>query len=48
MKLIIIIISAHIENNLIIELKKIKCIVETVNKPLKKTKLEELLKIYYL
>ena len=44
----IIIISAHIENNLIIELKKIKCIVETVNKPLKKTKLEELLKIYYL
>ena len=44
----IIIISAHIEENLIIELKNIKCIVETVNKPLKKTKLEELLKMYYL
>ena len=44
----IIIISAHIEENLIIELKNIKCIVETVNKPLTKTKLEELLKMYYL
>ena len=43
----IIIISAHIEENLIKNLKDIKCIVEEIPKPLKKNKLEELLNIYY-
>ncbi len=43
----IIIISAHIEENLIKNLKNIKCIVEEIPKPLKKNKLEELLNIYY-
>ena len=43
----IIIISAHIEENLINNLKNIKCIVEEVPKPLKKSKLEEILNTYY-
>ena len=43
----IIIVSAHIEENLIKELKNIKCIVETIQKPLKKSKVEELLNSYY-
>ena len=43
----IIIVSAHIEENLLKELKHIKCICEEVNKPLKKCKLEELLNTYY-
>ena len=43
----IIIISAHIEENLIKNLKDIKCIVEEIPKPLKNNKLEELLNIYY-
>ena len=43
----IIIVSAHIEDNLIKSLKEFKCVVEEVPKPLKKTKLEELLNNYY-
>jgi CheY-like chemotaxis protein len=43
----IIIVSAHIEENLLKELKHIKCICEEVNKPLKKCKLEELLNTFY-
>ena len=43
----IIIVSAHIEENLLNELKHIKCICEEVNKPLKKCKLEELLNTFY-
>jgi CheY-like chemotaxis protein len=43
----IIIVSAHIEENLLKQLKNIKCIVEMVHKPLKKTKLNELLNKYY-
>ena len=43
----IIVVSAHIEENLINNLKNIKCIVEEVPKPLKKTKLEEILNAYY-
>ena len=39
----IIIVSAHIEENLLKQLENYKCIVEEVNKPLKKYKLEELL-----
>jgi two-component SAPR family response regulator len=43
----IIIISAHIEENLLKELKKINCIIETIKKPLKKNKLNEILNNYY-
>ena len=43
----IIIVSAHIEENLLNELKNIKCICDEVNKPLKKCKLEELLNTFY-
>ena len=43
----IIIVSAHIEENLLKQLKNIKCIVEMIHKPLKKSKLEELLNTYY-
>jgi len=43
----IIIVSAHIEENLLKQLKNIKCIVEMIHKPLKKSKLGELLNIYY-
>ncbi len=43
----IIIISAHIEENLLKELKKINCIIETIKKPLKKSKLKEILNVYY-
>ena len=43
----IIIVSAHIEENLIKQLKNIKCVIEEVKKPLKKCKLEELLNNYY-
>ncbi len=43
----IIIVSAHIEDNLINSLKEFKCIVEEVPKPLKKPKLEEILNNYY-
>ena len=43
----IIIVSAHIEKNLLEQLENIKCIVEEVNKPLKKNKLEELLNTFY-
>ena len=43
----IIIVSAHIEENLLKQLKNIKSIVEMVHKPLKKTKLNELLNKYY-
>ena len=43
----IIIVSAHIEENLIDNLKNIKCIVEDVPKPLRKNKLEEILNTYY-
>ena len=35
----IIIVSAHIEENLLKQLKNIKCIVEMIHKPLKKSKL---------
>ena len=43
----IIIVSAHIEENLLKQLKNIKCIVEMIHKPLKKSKLGELLNTYY-
>ena len=43
----IIIVSAHIEENLLKELKNIKCIIENIQKTLKKSKLEELLNSYY-
>ena len=43
----IIIVSAHIEENLIKSLKDIQCIVEEVPKPLKKSKMEEILNAYY-
>ena len=43
----IIIVSAHIEDNLIKSLKEFKCVVEEVPKPLKKSKLEEILNKYY-
>ena len=43
----IIIVSAHIEDNLIKSLKEFKCVVEEVPKPLKKSKLEEILNNYY-
>ena len=38
----IIIVSAHIEENLLKELKNIKCIIENIQKTLKKSKFEEL------
>ena len=43
----IVIVSAHIEDNLINSLKQFKCIVEEVPKPLKKKKLQEILDNYY-
>ena len=43
----IVIVSAHIESNLVKSLKELKCVVEEVAKPLKKTKLEEILNNYY-
>ena len=43
----IVIVSAHIEDNLIKSLKEFKCVVEEVPKPLKKSKLEEILNNYY-
>ena len=43
----IVIVSAHIEDNLINSLKQFKCIVEEVPKPLKKKKLQEILNNYY-
>ena len=43
----IVIVSAHIEDNLIESLKQFKCIVEEISKPLKKKKLEEILNNYY-
>ena len=43
----IIIVSAHIEENLLKELKNIKCIIENIQKTLKKSKFEELLNSYY-
>ncbi len=38
----IIIVSAHIEENLLKELKNMKCIIEIIQKTLKKSKFEEL------
>ena len=43
----IVIVSAHIEENLLKELRKINCIIETIQKPLKKSKLNEILNVYY-
>ena len=43
----IIIVSAHIEENLLKDLKNIKCIIENIQKTLKKSKFEELLNSYY-
>ena len=43
----IIIVSAHIEENLLKNLKEIKSIVEEIPKPLKKNKMEEILNHYY-
>ena len=43
----IIIVSAHIEENLLKNLKEIKYIVEEIPKPLKKNKMEEILNHYY-